>query len=326
MIDFSIIIPSFNKAGFISETIDSVLSQSYSNWELIIVDDGSTDNSLEIIENYCTLDKRIHLHQRENLPKGGSVCRNLGMKIASGAYIIFLDADDLLSADCLKQRLSSINIFPDHKFWVFPIGTFYKVRGDHNSIWMPKGTDFLIRFLKHNLPWHTMSVAWSKNYIKALNGFDTDYQRLQDVELHTRALLGKVSFKTFPKNKVDAFYRIDEQRTTQNLEQKLTKQMNGVVLYLEKTSILLNTNIEKKAIKGTLFGFLTSLNYHCFILSNELELHKKIFDSLTVNIDNLVIFKKNDLRFLNFYSKYYKNGFWKLKGYNYLMKSIFLKL
>ena len=326
MIDFSIIIPSFNKVGYISDTIDSVLSQSYNNWELIVVDDGSTDNSLEIIENYCTLDKRIHLYLRENLPKGGSACRNIGLEIAKGNYIIFLDADDVLITDCLKQRLSNIKMFPHHKFWVFPIGTFYKTLGDSKSRWIPVGTNFLIKFLKHELPWHTMSVVWNKNYIRALNGFDTDYQRLQDVELHTRALLGKVSFKTFPKNKVDAFYRIDEQRTTQNLEQKLTKQMNGVILFLEKTSILLNTNIEKKAIKGTLFGFLTSLNYQCFVLTNELELRKKIFDSLTVNIDNLVILKKNDLRFLNFYSKYYKNGFWKLKGYNYLMKSIFLKL
>ena len=290
------------------------------------MDDGSTDNSLEIIENYCALDKRIHLYQRENLPKGGSACRNIGLEIAKGNYVIFLDADDVLITDCLKQRLSNIKMFPHYKFWVFPIGTFYKVEGDNNSVWIPKGTDFLIRFLKHNLPWHTMSVVWNKNHIKALNGFDSDYQRLQDVELHTRALLGKVSFKTFPKNKVDAFYRIDERRTTQNLEQKLTKQMNGVILYLEKTSILLNTDIEKKAIKGTLFEFLTFLNYHCFMLTNELELHKKIFDSFIVNIDNLDVFKKNDLRFLNFYSKCYKNGFWKLKGFNYLMKSLFIKI
>lgn len=326
MICVSIIIPSFNKADFISETIDSVISQSYTNWELIIVDDGSTDNTIQIVENYCTHDKRIYLYHRENLPKGGSVCRNQGIKIARGAYIIFLDADDVLETDCIKQRLSKIKVFPQNKFWVFPIGTFCKFKGDHNSFWIPRGTNFLLRFLKHDLPWQTMSVVWEREHIKSLGGFDSDYPRLQDVELHTRALLGKVPFKTFPNNKVDAFYRIDEQRTSQNLEQKIKNQMNGVILYLEKISVLLTTKKEKKSIKGTLFGFVIFLNHNCLVLTNEFELHIKIIKIITEVMDKIYVFKKFDKIFLNIYIKMYKKGLWRLKGYNYLTKKLFTKI
>jgi glycosyltransferase involved in cell wall biosynthesis len=320
----SIIIPSFNKAAFISETIESVQSQSYSNWELIIVDDGSTDNSISIIEEFCSNDRRIKLYRRETLPKGGSACRNIGLKNAKGKYVVFLDADDVLLNFCLETRLYEIEKYSDNNFWVFPIGTFYKVIGDSTSVWIPKGDNFLLGFLKHDLPWHTMSVVWNKEFIDGLNGFDTDYPRLQDVELHTRALLKKnVSLKTFPNNIVDAYYRIDTNRTVQNLEQQLNKQKEGVFLYLKKHTSLLQTNNQRRAIYGTFFSFVTTLNYTCLVVNNEIDLHRKISKEIFKYIDN----SENHLFwrsiYIRFYIKLYKNGFWKMRGFNFFMKYLF---
>jgi glycosyltransferase involved in cell wall biosynthesis len=323
----TIIIPSFNKANFIGDTINSVQNQTYEKWEVIIVDDGSTDNSIEVINSFCKEDSRIKLIERKELPKGGSACRNIGLKAAKGNYIVFLDADDLLVSNCLEERLSKINMFPNNEFWVFPIGTFYKKIGDHNSLWIPKGNQFLISFLKHDLPWHTMSVIWDKKYINELNGFDSAYPRLQDVELHTRALLNKeISFKTFAKNDIDAYYRIDEKRTVQNLEEQLIKQKEGVFLYILKMYPLLKLQKEKRALNGTLLSFLTRVNYICLVQNNEIHLHKKLSNEIIDFNSQQMKSKQWKSSFLNCYVFLYKKGFWKIKGFNFIMKIIFTKV
>jgi len=101
----SIITPSYNSSGFISNTIGSVIDQAVSNWELIIVDDCSTDNSVEVIQGFVDKDPRIKLIQlTEN--SGAAVARNKGIEAAKGRYIAFLDSDDAWSPDKLEKQLA----------------------------------------------------------------------------------------------------------------------------------------------------------------------------------------------------------------------------
>lgn len=101
----SVIIPCYNAEKYIGESINSVLTQNYSNFELIIVDDGSTDNSVNIVKSFD--DKRIRLISQKNSGKP-SIPRNKGMKNASGELLCFLDADDLYLTDRLEK---AVNIF-----------------------------------------------------------------------------------------------------------------------------------------------------------------------------------------------------------------------
>ena len=94
----SVIVPLFNGEKYIRETLDSVINQTYLNWECIIVDDGSTDNSATIAKEYVAKDQRIKYFQQNNA--GPSQARNYGLQLAKGRYIQFLDADDVL----LKER------------------------------------------------------------------------------------------------------------------------------------------------------------------------------------------------------------------------------
>lgn len=101
----SIITPSFNSSALIEETINSVLSQSFQNWEMIIIDDSSTDNTNEIIEKFVKRDKRI-IHLSTTYPSGSpSLPRNLGIEKARGKYIAFLDADDIWLPEKLKVQI-----------------------------------------------------------------------------------------------------------------------------------------------------------------------------------------------------------------------------
>lgn len=105
----SIIMPMYNSAKFVAESIESVISQTYKNWELIIVDDGSTDGSLEIVNNYAYRDKRIKLINNPTHIGMPSAPRNFGIHHAKGDYIAFLDSDDIWLKTKLEQQIKLFN-------------------------------------------------------------------------------------------------------------------------------------------------------------------------------------------------------------------------
>lgn len=100
----SIITPLYNSEKYIAETIESVLDQTYSNWEMIIVDDCSRDNGIKIVEEYQKKDKRIQLYKNE-INKGVSYTRNRAIDLSKGKYIAFLDSDDLWKKEKLKKQI-----------------------------------------------------------------------------------------------------------------------------------------------------------------------------------------------------------------------------
>jgi len=115
----SVIIPSYNRANLISETLDSILSQTYQNWECIVVDDGSTVETLKIVESYCSKDSRFKLLEREEqFPKGAPTCRNIGLMNAKGEFLIFLDSDDILFPHALIERVMFLLKHPELDFCV----------------------------------------------------------------------------------------------------------------------------------------------------------------------------------------------------------------
>ena len=119
----SIIIPLYNKQDYIYKTLQSVLSQEYLNFEIVIVDDGSTDNSVEIVEKIS--DERIHLFRKSN--GGPASARNYGVQRAQGKWVLFLDADDTLETGALTQVESDIR---KHRFAdVFCYSEYVQVNG-----------------------------------------------------------------------------------------------------------------------------------------------------------------------------------------------------
>jgi hypothetical protein len=111
---FSIIVPIYNREACIHLAIESVIAQTYPSWELLLVDDGSTDQTEEICRRYAAEDTRIRYLRKEN--GGVSSARNLGLAKMSGEYLLFLDSDDALAQTCLhtlKLRLDAQDVAPD---------------------------------------------------------------------------------------------------------------------------------------------------------------------------------------------------------------------
>lgn len=107
----TVFVPCYNAGRFISETIDSVLTQTYRNFELLIIDDGSADNSREIIEAYAARDERIHIYYNE-CNRGVAYTRNRGIEEAQGKYLAVMDADDIATPDRLEKEVRYLEAHP----------------------------------------------------------------------------------------------------------------------------------------------------------------------------------------------------------------------
>ncbi len=108
---FSVIIPAYNYGHYISESIESILNQSFQDWECIIIDDGSKDDTAEVVQHFTEKDARIKYHFQNNA--GLSKARNMGISLAKGSYFQFLDADDLLESGKLQHFNETILKHPE---------------------------------------------------------------------------------------------------------------------------------------------------------------------------------------------------------------------
>ena len=165
----SIIIPVFNAEKYISKCLDSVIASNYKNIEIIVVDDGSIDASLSIIEAYKKRDFRIKVYSQKN--KGAGEARNKGLEIANGEYVLFVDADDILcqsaisnSIDVAKERDTDIVMFnykiidEDYKTCMFE----NKPRPNNYDLEVWSCSDFWANYFGNNLVWCV--APWGKLY------------------------------------------------------------------------------------------------------------------------------------------------------------------
>ena len=253
----SVITPLFNKKKFLGDTMRSVLSQTYDNWEWIVVDDCSTDGSAAMVAGLR--DPRVKLVvNTEN--KGANYCRNHAIGIATGEYALFLDADDVLSPGCVAARAEEARRHRGADMLVFTLAVFNYIPGDDNRTWDPVTPEPLKRFLTHDLPWQTLQPFWKLSFLRKIGGFDESFPRLQDVELHTRALLEPGVTCRIVGGRPDCFYRVDAGRINFDQLEYLQRWMRAVVQYCDKFYPLLDPK-RKKWLLGTVYQAMLQLVY-----------------------------------------------------------------
>lgn len=188
---FSVVIPLYNKANYIENTLRSVLAQSFSNFEIIVVNDGSTDNSLEKVGEIH--DDRIKLIDQKN--QGVSVARNRGIEAANGKYIALLDADDHWFPDHLEQLKELISKFPEAGLFC----SGYEILLDNKLIQKAHYSfdhqnraqridDYFTASLFNPVAW-TSAVVFSKENFYKIGTFDPVLRTGQDIDFFIRAAL-----------------------------------------------------------------------------------------------------------------------------------------
>lgn len=214
----SIIVPVFNRKELLKEAIDSVLAQCDPMWELLLIDDGSTDGAADVARIYSEKDNRIRFFIRpDSRKKGANACRNIGLENALGKYIVFLDSDDLLANFCVQMRRKTALEFSSLDFLVFPM-LLFKERCDDLRILQNMNTneDALVRFLSRENVWLMSSVLWEAGFIRRLGGFNEELLSFQDWEINVRALCMSNKFQFFDQMIPDNYYRQHENSISAN--------------------------------------------------------------------------------------------------------------
>jgi teichuronic acid biosynthesis glycosyltransferase TuaG len=212
----SVIMPAFNASDYIQESINSVIAQKYSNWELIIVDDGSTDSTSSIIIKNSLKDSRIKYFYQENGKQGKA--RNLGIAYAKGMFVAFLDADDLWMPEKLEIQLEEIQlknvdlVFSDS--YIFDDNNFSdRSRKMNIPDQIFTGDEALKLFLEGNrIP--TLTVLVKKEKIHLVNGFTEkkNIQNAEDYHLWLKMIIKECVF--YGSDKILASYRMHSKSST----------------------------------------------------------------------------------------------------------------
>ena len=216
MIRFSVIIPAFNAAGTIAETVESVLAQTYPHWEIIVVNDGSTDKTEEVANRYARMDGRIHVVTQRNL--GEAAARNSGITETSHDWLVFLDSDDWIAADYLFQMADAIRTQPD----VVAVHCGYaRVAMDGTKVvenyQPPTGNLFDVLACRPAFPVNACVVR--KTVVTESGAFDPSFKTCPDWDLWQRIARTGATFGA--ARKVLAFYRMRPDSASLNAIQLL---------------------------------------------------------------------------------------------------------
>lgn len=190
----SIIIPVFNRQSLISATIESILSQSYTNWECIIIDDHSTDKTYDILLSYSSIDSRIIVLKRPTyFIKGANICRNYGYKISKGKYIQWFDSDDIMLPTMLENKIFKI-IADNSDIVINRLGFFNrdtnKYFTDNRLSIESKIKNLPFDYFAGNFWFGTPQPLFMKSFLQSQKKlFNVNLVRNQETELFVRLLL-----------------------------------------------------------------------------------------------------------------------------------------
>lgn len=190
---FSIVIPIYNKELHLRRSIDSVLNQTYGDFELILVEDASTDNSRRVIESY--VDSRIRVFFREKPGPGGYAARNFGINQAKFDWVAFLDADDEWDKARLEKLATLSKDFPDAQVLSSGWNEFFTDEKISHDEYFKKYTNYpshcfdIFTLLLDKQPICTSVAVVKKDLLLSVEGFDEKWKRGADLELWLRLLL-----------------------------------------------------------------------------------------------------------------------------------------
>ena len=229
MAKVSIIIPSFNRAHCLDQAVESLLNQTYKNLEILVIDDGSTDNTQDVLKKY---DRKIRCFAQAN--QGVSVARNRGISEANGEYITFLDSDDYFEDTNIEKKVTFLERHPDIK-WVYSDcryidkeGNYIDKASDRYNYFERKKTGMIFGELLHHRNFiATDTVTVKKDALNSAGGFDERIFSLEDYDLWLR-----ISAK-YPAGYInEALVYVTD--STDSLSNDLTKWVNGNALITDK--------------------------------------------------------------------------------------------
>lgn len=289
----SILIPLYNSEKYILETLESSINQTYKNIEIIIVDDESTDNSLEIVSNYTKNHTNINIKIYTQKNSGAQKARNLAFEKSSGKYIQYLDADDILSNNKIEEQMKLITKFGDENSYSCKFLRF--TDNINNSVYknnkidktFDTAIDWLISSWSNGGMGQTSIWLTPRTIIEKAGDWNEDLAKNQDGEFFSRVILN--SKKVIYSEKSIVYYRFtgNSSISSQMTEKAAKATLLSYNLYQKNTKKLNNKQINK-AIAYCYLSFINHYypNYLSLIKQAEDSIYKLGFNYSTLYLDN----------------------------------------
>lgn len=233
MYKVSVIVPVYNASKFLREALDSVVNQTLKDIEIICINDGSTDNSLDILEEYAAKDSRIKIFSQEN--RGLSATRNFGIEISTGEFISFFDADDRIDLNFLEELYKNAKLYDAD----IAAASILRIKGKKKKylLKIPKVSiqeDTAKKYKALNLPhW---SFVWNKIYnaevLKELNIKFSEGKLYEDIVFTIEVLYRTKKLVTVPN--VKYYYYINKESITNNLTEKHIQDLKEASIAIQK--------------------------------------------------------------------------------------------
>jgi glycosyltransferase involved in cell wall biosynthesis len=222
----SVVIPAYNIGQFLRETIASVVKQTYTNWECIVVDDGSTDNTSEVVGQFQIADERVKYIRQEN--RGVSAARNIGIRNGQGAFILPLDGDDKIGTEYLDRAVNAI-LKDDSLKVIYCDAAFF---GDVTGKWILPSYSYR-ELLKENMIFS--AALYRKSDFEAIGGYDESMKTgFEDWEFWISLLAGGASVYKIPQ---ELFYYRSRKESRNNSLNKDKQRLLRQYIYNKHTDI-----------------------------------------------------------------------------------------
>lgn len=253
----SVIIPTYNRAHLFGETIDSVLAQTYQNWECIVVDDGSTDNTKTIVAEYSKNDSRFQYFSRpNNKKKGANACRNYGLEKSKGDYIQWFDSDDLMHPKKLEIKIKYA-LSENADIVVDAHTTINRINLTNTpKLEIFESADFYVEYILGKKPVITNDVMVRRSMV-ASHRFDENLHKAQEYEFFSRLFEQKLKycFIDLPLT----YYRESKDSISKNTSKGNPAQVESLI-YLSKLLIKRHKNNPQIVVKAERQGRKTYKN------------------------------------------------------------------
>lgn len=288
----SIVIPCFNVEKYIEETVNSVIQQDYKNLEIIIIDDGSTDKTREVIKRIEKKDKRIKKVFKEN--EGVSVARNLGITISNGEYISFLDGDDILLGNKISSQMNKIKKSGAKVCFCYNAITYLDKTNIKKKNIFKKEKKILREYILQKAYITTNDWIIEKDFIiKNDLKFGSEFKYGEDFNFFMKVITLTEVAST---GKISTLYRINSDSSSFRKNIRVNLKENYINEYIDwtkenKTNLYSNKELEE--IKYLLINFLMpqvfirNIEYNKTSRNELTNLEKEVIANFKFNINNI---------------------------------------
>lgn len=293
----SVIIPCYNNGKYLVKMIDCFRHQTSPDWEMIIVDDGSSDDTPSVVKD-CIKDlPNVYYLERNREPKGSVVCRNIGCELSKGKYVCHLDADDLVSKTFVEKRVAFMEAHPNIDYASFPAKSFsdenilptYETKTDTFGVGKD-GMDLLKLFLRADYPFSVWNNIYRKEAIMKYT-WDETVKIYTDFSFIVPCILSDLRHSFSGLKEVDYYYRVTVNNKVAMTTNFVSSEKCDSTIYLFNKTLCQLEKRDDSNVRKRQFSYFIMLQIERLMTKNQKDEADRLVSMLSKHYSSFFIYR-----------------------------------